>query len=112
MFRDFYKFSFTYNVQPPARSLDKESATYLLQLCLDGRLASYRTFAEFLETQEALKVITKDQWNSFFEFATTIAADTSNYDEDGAWPLLFDNYVEWLRSRSTRVEGPDSDDDD
>lgn len=26
-----------------------------------------------------------------------VAADCSNYDDNAAWPLLLDNYVEWRR---------------
>ena len=29
--------------------------------------------------------------------AWQVAADCSNYDDNAAWPLLLDNYVEWRR---------------
>ena len=39
----------------------------------------------------------KDQWYNVLEFSRTVNADASNYDEDGAWPVLLDEFVTWLR---------------
>ena len=36
-----------------------------------------------------------DEWNLFLQFFQTIKPDCSNFDDDGAWPLLLDEYVEW-----------------
>lgn len=40
------------------------------------------------------KVLNRDQWSSFFEFSKTIANDFSDYDENGSWPVLFDEFVQ------------------
>ena len=31
-----------------------------------------------------------------------VGVDCSNYDEGHAWPLLLDNYVEWLLARRSK----------
>ena len=33
------------------------------------------------------------------QFFLEIEADCSNYADDGAWPLLLDDYVEWVREQ-------------
>ncbi|KAK7807958.1 hypothetical protein U0070_003030 [Myodes glareolus] len=49
--------------------------------------------------QSKYKVINKDQWCNVLEFSRTISLDLSNYDEDGAWPVLLDEFVEWYKDK-------------
>ncbi|KAH9377975.1 hypothetical protein HPB48_015335 [Haemaphysalis longicornis] len=70
------------------------------------------SFHQFLE-QSKYRVINKDQWCNVLEFSRTIKPDLSNYDEDGAWPVLLDEFVEWLRARHPHLcRGPQSLDDE
>ncbi|XP_023226664.1 DCN1-like protein 4 isoform X5 [Centruroides sculpturatus] len=58
----------------------------------------YRYAYDFAR-QSKYKVINKDQWCNVLEFSRTINSDLSNYDEDGAWPVLLDEFVEWLKAK-------------
>uniref|UniRef100_A0A3Q2CF82 DCN1-like protein n=1 Tax=Cyprinodon variegatus TaxID=28743 RepID=A0A3Q2CF82_CYPVA len=58
----------------------------------------YRYAFDFAR-QSKYKVINKDQWCNVLEFSRTINLDLSNYDEDGAWPVLLDEFVEWYKER-------------
>uniref|UniRef100_A0A4X2L0D8 DCN1-like protein n=1 Tax=Vombatus ursinus TaxID=29139 RepID=A0A4X2L0D8_VOMUR len=51
------------------------------------------------ENQSKYRVMNKDQWYNVLEFSRTVHADLSNYDEDGAWPVLLDEFVEWQKVR-------------
>jgi len=44
-------------------------------------------------------VINKDQWTQFLEFSATVKSDFSDYDEGAAWPVIFDDYVEWAKGK-------------
>ncbi|RXM30346.1 DCN1-like protein 4 [Acipenser ruthenus] len=60
----------------------------------------YRYAFDFAR-QSKYKVINKDQWCNVLEFSRTINLDLSNYDEDGAWPVLLDEFVEWYKDRQS-----------
>lgn len=80
------------------RSLDLNTAKCMLGLLLGKTWPLFPVFNQFLE-QSKYKVINKDQWCNVLEFSRTINLDLSNYDEDGAWPVLLDEFVEWYKDR-------------
>nr|GMD33889.1 DCN1-like protein 4 [Ipomoea batatas] len=52
------------------------------------------------ETQSDYKVINMDQWMGFYRFCSEISfPDFSNYDPELAWPLILDNFVDWMREK-------------
>lgn len=100
-FKGFYKFCFQFQREGTHRTLDSGLVSALLDMLLKGgRIPAGRleTFIEFLDTKCSNSRITLDQWTSFLEFAYEVE-DLANYDEDGgAWPVLLDEYVEWMTS--------------
>ncbi|KVH93718.1 Defective-in-cullin neddylation protein [Cynara cardunculus var. scolymus] len=94
-FEDFYCYSFRYCLtEDKQKSLDIESVCMLLDLVLGRQFP--------LQIQKEYKVINMDQWTNFFRFCQEIEfPDLQNYDACQAWPLILDNFVDWLREKLT-----------
>ncbi|XP_034364233.1 DCN1-like protein 4 isoform X4 [Arvicanthis niloticus] len=89
---------FSWPREKDQRSLDINTAKCMLGLLLGKIWPLFPVFHQFLE-QSKYKVINKDQWCNVLEFSRTISLDLSNYDEDGAWPVLLDEFVEWYKDK-------------
>ncbi|KAK9838249.1 hypothetical protein WJX81_000160 [Elliptochloris bilobata] len=89
-----FKFCLT---EPRQKVVDRETAAQMLHIALPRTEPHLEPFTRFLLEQSEYKVLSLDQWVGFLRFTQEVAADCSNYDENTAWPLLLDNYVEWRR---------------
>lgn len=97
-FKSIYRYAYDFARDKDQRSMDMATAKAMLQLLLGKHWPLCAPFHQFLE-QSKYRVINKDQWCNVLEFSRTIKPDLSNYDEDGAWPVLLDEFVEWLHAR-------------
>ncbi|XP_028397845.1 DCN1-like protein 4 [Dendronephthya gigantea] len=98
MFKKMYRYAFDFCRSQDQRSLDIDMAMEMLKILLRGFWTLLDPFVEFIK-QSDYKVINKDQWCNVLEFCRTIKPDLSNYDVDGAWPVMLDEFVEWLNNR-------------
>jgi len=96
-FKEIFKFAFTFAKEKEQKCLDLELARGMLSLLMETRYPLVKSFLEFLKEQETYKVVNQDQWMSLLEFCKTIKADFSNYDENGAWPCILDEWVGWAK---------------
>lgn len=94
-----HKFSREENTQK--KFLDRDFCVALLPIVLDKNRAPHLDlFVEFLGTIPESTKISADQWSSFLHFNEAVALDMKGYDpENGAWPLLLDEYVEWRNKK-------------
>ncbi|KAL3618374.1 hypothetical protein CASFOL_038695 [Castilleja foliolosa] len=101
-FVDFYSYAFRYCLtEEKQKSVDIESICILLELVLGSQFRpQVDDLNHYLKVQIDYKVINLDQWMGFYRFCNEISyPDLSNYDQDLAWPLILDNFVDWLRSK-------------
>jgi len=103
-FKDIYKYTFGFAKNKDQKSMDVATAVGMWQWVLGNRFPHVETFIQFLEERKPVKVINKDQWMNFYEFCSTVSQDLSNYDEMAAWPVLMDEYVEWIREKRGEAE--------
>ena len=74
------------------------------QLTLGDRFKFLPRWSAFV-AEKSVKVITKDVWDMLLTFGMTIDDDMSNYDEDGAWPVM----SEWrMPARSATIAAASS----
>jgi len=99
-FRDLYIFSFSYAKNPNQKGIELEMAIPYWNILLHGRFALLGLWTQFLQEQHK-RSIPRDTWVLLLDFCTSISPDLSNYDEEGAWPVLIDDFVEWARPRLT-----------
>lgn len=100
-FREFYRFCFTFSREGTHKTIEKELAVALLQMVLDTTRAPHLDyFLDFLNQNTQHTRITMDQWDSFLQFNHIVGIDVSNMEDDGAWPLLLDEYVEWRNAQA------------
>ncbi|BFZ14564.1 hypothetical protein BsWGS_17603 [Bradybaena similaris] len=96
LFKNIYRFAFDFAREKDQRCMDIETAKAMLSLVLGKSWPLFSSFHQFLE-QSKYKVINKDQWCNILEFSRSIKSNLDNYDEDGAWPVMLDEFVEWLK---------------
>jgi hypothetical protein len=81
---------------PDVKTIDPLLASGLAALLL-RRTALGARLSTFLSEQTAYRGINADQWLGVWEFARSVDAEFSGYDEDGAWPIIIDDFVNWCK---------------
>jgi len=99
-FREIYKFTFSFAKESTARNLAYESAVALWQVLCKNNFPFLNKWLEFLDKRPTKTDVTKDVWNMILEFHYTTQGDISKYTDDGAWPVLIDEFVAYLNEKN------------
>eukprot|EP00914_Ancora_sagittata_P008651 GHVO01016790.1.p1 GENE.GHVO01016790.1~~GHVO01016790.1.p1 ORF type:complete len:180 (+),score=28.10 GHVO01016790.1:54-542(+) len=92
--KNIYTFTFAVN-------LDKGEKHLAVELCVEywRMLLGDCPFLNEMVTYIASKrpVISRDLWMMVYDFTATIEPDFSNFDPEGAWPVVLDEFVEHMQ---------------
>lgn len=98
-FREFYRFCFKFNREDiQKKTLEKEMVIAYLPMIVGSRSCFTDQYIEFLKSAPISR-ISSDEWNSFLEFSKEFESGIDKYEDDGAWPTLLDDFVDWLRAK-------------
>jgi DCN1-like protein 1/2 len=93
--KQFYLFIFGLLMQNEGqRSLSVDEACAMWSLLFD-KWPLLNDWNTYIQTQYK-KAISRDVWNMLFDFTRT---DIANYDASACWPVLIDEFVEWVQAK-------------
>jgi len=98
VFKDFYFFLFDYLREDKTQLLTEEALMVWSTVEMEKKWKLFPEFVKFLE-EEGKKTISKDSWRQLLDFSAEYKENFDNFDETSAWPLLFDEFVEWVQDQ-------------
>ncbi|KAK7449622.1 hypothetical protein VKT23_013098 [Stygiomarasmius scandens] len=99
-FQKLYTFCFNLVKPEQSRNIDMETASALWSVLLVPKYPVMTEVIEFIEAKPSYKAVNKDLWSMMLEFCETVKPDLSNYEADGAWPTLLDDFAATKRDAS------------
>ncbi|KAE8895101.1 hypothetical protein PF005_g1359 [Phytophthora fragariae] len=91
-FSTIYSFTLGFSKDPTQKSLALELAVGLWDLLLPGHFHWRHHWRQYVR-KNSRSVVSKDLWLQVLDFGHQIKPDLSNYDENGAWPVLLDDFA-------------------
>lgn len=89
----FYRFVFFMCRERGQKSISVSTAVSCWRLALTGRFRLLDQWCTFVQVHQR-HAISEDTWRQVLEFSRSVHEDLSNYDPEGAWPVLVDEFVD------------------
>ncbi|KAK9698225.1 hypothetical protein RND81_08G089700 [Saponaria officinalis] len=93
-FREIYIFAFSWAKEKKSLAFDTAIGMWQL-LFAEKQWPLIDHWCQFLQARHN-KAISRDTWAQLLEFVRTVDPQLTNYDAEGAWPYLIDEFVEYL----------------
>jgi len=96
MCKEVYVFTFQFALDPGQKCLPVEMCVEFWKLLLKDHFVLLDKWIAFVEAR-CKNAISKDTWMMLYDLATQVKPDLSDYDVNGAWPVLLDEFVEQVK---------------
>ncbi|KAF9009457.1 DUF298-domain-containing protein [Cyathus striatus] len=107
-FNKLYLFCFALVKPEQSKNIDMETSTALWSVLLVPKYPMMSEVLEFIAEKEgSYRATNKDLWSMMLEFCQTIKPDLQDYETDGAWPTLLDDFVAWKKAKMTNTPNAD-----
>ncbi|KAI1409514.1 DUF298-domain-containing protein [Hypoxylon sp. FL1857] len=111
LFRRVYRYAFVVGREGEQKALSLDNAILYWEMLFKkpgqlwiGNAAGIDWLSEWITflREKWTRSVNRDMWNQTFEFAVKSTEDESLsfWSEDGAWPGVIDQFVEWYRKKS------------
>ena len=106
-FESLYTFCHGFSCEAGQKGLEAEAATGLWGVLLCGAPAGGRfplapLLCRYVEEHHKHS-ISRDTWCLALEFLTQVGGALEGFDGDGAWPVLLDEFAEWVQEQGLQV---------
>lgn len=98
-FSKLYTYCFALAKPEGSRNIDMETSCAFWSVLLVPQYPIMRDVLEFLAEKGTYKATNKDLWSMVLEFCETVDPSLEDYEADGAWPTLLDDFVSWQKSK-------------
>eukprot|EP00249_Psilotum_nudum_P011463 c23192_g1_i1 orf=93-1358(+) len=99
----FYHFIFLICRETGQKSISVTTAVEAWQLALTGRFRLLDQWCAFVQKHQR-HAISEDTWLQVLEFSRSVHEDLSNYDPEGAWPVLVDDFVDHMCRKPSCID--------
>ncbi|KAI0781378.1 Cullin binding-domain-containing protein [Trametes elegans] len=97
-YTELYSFCFGLAKPPTGRNIDMDTASAFWSVLVAPKFPIMNDILKFIAEKGTYKGVNKDLWNMTLEFCRSVQPDLSNYEADGAWPTMLDDFVEWKKA--------------
>lgn len=115
LFKDLYRYTFRFGLLSTC-TINTSTSVELRTLPIDMAISLWQLvfaaprkplildrWVHFLQKHPGqVRGVSRDTWNMFQNFAEAVGDDLSVYDEDEAWPSLFDDFVEYENDQANQ----------
>lgn len=107
LFKRVYRYAFVAGREKDQKSLALENALIYWTMLFSAPGMAWKGKHDWLELWKTFldekwtRSVNRDMWNMILEFALKTLSDESLsfWSEDGAWPSVIDDFVEWCKQK-------------
>ncbi|KAF2074619.1 hypothetical protein CYY_004058 [Polysphondylium violaceum] len=98
-YKELYIYTYDLGKIENQKNVSLDTAIELWKVVLASKFKDSEIWFDFLRKKHNL-AISKDCWALFYDFVKIANDNINNYDSDGAWPVLIDEFVEYYKEQT------------